>query len=110
MTGNTLTGRYAGTSNALFKLALKTSALTLITLGVYRFWGKTRIRKYIWSSTHVGEDNFEYTGTGLEKFLGFLIAVVVLPTPPFWFAMQIVLGTRLPLRGCVVAQYLVKQE
>ena len=70
--------RYHGESGPLFWLALKTSLLTLVTLGIYRFWAKTRIRKYFWSSV-VGEgDGFEYTGTGLEKLLGFLVAVVVL--------------------------------
>ncbi|WP_298806367.1 DUF898 family protein [uncultured Lentibacter sp.] len=71
-------GQYRGTLSELFPLALKVTLLTLITLGLYRFWGKTRIRKYIWSSTLGDGDAFEYTGTGLEKFLGFLVAVVVL--------------------------------
>ena len=57
---------------------MKTSFLTLITLGIYRFWAKTRIRKYIWSGTAAGQDSFEYTGTGLEKFSGFLVTIVVL--------------------------------
>ena len=73
-----LIGHYFGARRALFALALRTSFLTLITLGIYRFWGKTRIRKYIWSATSDGQDSFEYTGTGLEKFLGFLAAIVVL--------------------------------
>lgn len=71
-------GEYFGKSGALFGLFIKTSLLTLLTLGLYRFWAKTRIRKYIWSATSGDGDSFEYTGTGLEKFLGFLIAVVFL--------------------------------
>ncbi|WP_425040503.1 DUF898 family protein [Primorskyibacter sp. S187A] len=71
-------GRYHGDGASMFRLALKTGALTLITLGIYRFWAKTRIRKYIWSSTELDGARFEYTGTGLEKFLGFLIAIVIL--------------------------------
>ncbi len=59
-------------------LGLVTGLLTTVTLGVYRFWAKTRIRKYIWSSVTFEGDSFEYTGTGLEKFLGFLTAVVIL--------------------------------
>ncbi|MGB0797738.1 MAG: DUF898 family protein, partial [Planktomarina sp.] len=62
----------------LFWLAIKTTLLTVITLGVYRFWARTRIRRYIWSAIRPGGDEFEYTGTGLEKFLGFLLAVVIL--------------------------------
>ena len=71
-------GRYFGQSKPLFALYLKTTFLTLVTLGIYRFWAKTRIRKYIWSASSADGDSFEYTGTGLEKFLGFLVAIVIL--------------------------------
>ena len=70
--------RYTGEKGPLFNLAFKTGLLTVITLGIYRFWQKTRIRKYIWSSVNAGGDTFEYTGTGIEKFLGFLVAIVFL--------------------------------
>ena len=73
-----LNGEYHGEGKTLFWLVMKTSLLTLVTLGIYRFWAKTRIRKYLWSGTSAGDDSFEYTGTGLEKFLGFLVAIVVL--------------------------------
>lgn len=69
---------YRGEQGPLFWLALKTAVLTLITLGFYRFWAKTRIRKYFWSATAPGGDPMEYTGNGLEKLLGFLIAVAFL--------------------------------
>ena len=42
---------YRGEQGPLFKLGLKTSLLTLVTLGIYRFWAKTRLRKYFWSAT-----------------------------------------------------------
>ena len=71
-------GEYSGGSGPLFSLVFRTSVLTLLTLGIYRFWAKTRIRKYIWSSVSADGDAFEYTGTGLEKFIGFLVAIVVL--------------------------------
>ena len=70
--------RYSGQSGPIFKLAFVTGLLTFITVGVYRFWAKTRMRNYIWSSVSIDGDAFEYTGTGLEKLLGFLIAIVFL--------------------------------
>lgn len=70
--------RYSGQSGPIFKLAFVTGLLTLVTVGIYRFWAKTRMRKYIWSSVSIDGDAFEYTGTGLEKLLGFLIAIVFL--------------------------------
>ncbi|WP_324751460.1 DUF898 family protein [Roseovarius sp. Pro17] len=80
MTGEpgSLKGEYRGTAGPLFWLALRTSMLTALTLGVYRFWAKTRIRRHVWSCVAADGDAFEYTGTGLEKFLGFLAAIVVL--------------------------------
>ena len=70
--------RYFGKGGPLFRLYFLTALLTLVTLGIYRFWAKTRIRKYIWSATSGDGDSFEYTGTGFEKFLGFLVAIVIL--------------------------------
>src|SRR6056297_4326250 len=75
---NMLDAHYAGERGPLFKLAVVTAMLTIVTLGIYRFWAKTRIRKYVWSSVSGGRDAFEYTGTGIEKFLGFLMAIVIL--------------------------------
>ena len=69
---------YAGRAGPLFGLSIKTLLLTVLTLGIYRFWMKTRMRRYYWSSVQPGGAPFEYTGTGLEKLLGFLIAVVFL--------------------------------
>jgi uncharacterized membrane protein YjgN (DUF898 family) len=69
---------YTGRKKPLLKLALWTGFLTLITLGIYRFWARTRIRKYFWSAVSPDGTPLEYNGTGLEKFLGFLIAVAVL--------------------------------
>lgn len=70
--------KFLGTKDEIFQLGLRTGALTIVTLGIYRFWAKTRLRRHIWSATEVGKDSFEYTGTGMEKFMGFLVAIVVL--------------------------------
>jgi uncharacterized membrane protein YjgN (DUF898 family) len=74
----TLEGHYAGQRKPLFNIAVVTALLSTPTFGIYRFWAKTRVRRYIWSSISDGRDSFEYTGTGLEKLLGFLVAIVVL--------------------------------
>ena len=69
---------YVGTRAQLFRLALVTSVLTVLTLGLYRFWMKTRLRRYYWSAIRPGGQALEYVGEPLEKLLGFLIAVVFL--------------------------------
>ncbi len=66
----------------LFVLFIINFLLGIVTLGFYRFWGKTRIRKYIWSRTSFRGERFEYSGTGLELFLGFLFAFSIFG-PPF---------------------------
>lgn len=73
-----ITLEYSGTYRPLLKISIVTTLLTLITIGFYRFWARTRVRKYMWSAISLNDAPLEYTGKGLEKFLGFLIAVAVL--------------------------------
>ncbi len=65
----------------LLKLTIVNFLLGLITLGIYRFWAKTNVRKHIWSSVHINGEPLEYTGTGMELFKGFLVVFVVLILP-----------------------------
>lgn len=67
-----------GHRSALFWLALKTGFLTVLTLGIYRFWMRTRLRRWYWSAVRPGGHPLEYVGDPIEKLLGFLFAVVVL--------------------------------
>ena len=69
---------YDGTRGPVAKIAVSNALLTLVTLGVYRFWGKTRVRRYLWSRISFLGDRAEYTGTGGELLLGFLAAIAVL--------------------------------
>ncbi len=73
-----ITTEFVGRRGHLFWLSLKTSILTLLTLGFYRFWAKTRIRRFYWSAVRPGGHPLEYVGEPVEKLLGFLIAVVIL--------------------------------
>jgi len=73
-----LEGEFLGRRVRLFGLALRTGVLTILTLGFYRFWMKTRLRRWYWSSIRVGGLPLEYVGDPVEKLLGFLIAVVIL--------------------------------
>lgn len=66
---------------------IKGMLLTLVTFGLYRFWFKSRLRRYYLSNTRLLGDGFEYTGTGKELFVGFLIAIAILA--PFYLAATI---------------------
>jgi uncharacterized membrane protein YjgN (DUF898 family) len=65
----------------LLKLTVVNFLLGLVTLGFYRFWAKTNVRKHIWSSVHINGEPLEYTGTGVELFKGFLVVFFVLVLP-----------------------------
>ncbi len=72
---------------SLFGLLLRNLGLNIVTLGFYRFWGRTRLRRYLWSNIEVLGDPLAYTGTGMELFKGFLIALCVLA--PYFIAVNL---------------------
>lgn len=72
--GQTLTCSCEAEGLTLLGLYLKTLMLSIVTLGIYSFWGRTEIRRYLYSSTKVGDDNFAWHGTGREMLLGWLKA------------------------------------
>lgn len=76
--GGPPTVAYSGAFGEAWKLAIKTTFLTAVTLGVYRFWAKTRLRRYFWSRIAVAGEPLEYDGTGLELFLGFLVVILIM--------------------------------
>lgn len=55
--------------------------LKFLTLGLYGFWGKTEVRRRLWSAIRLEGEPLNYSGTGRELFLGFLVifGVVLLP-------------------------------
>ncbi|MEX0582849.1 MAG: DUF898 family protein [Sneathiella sp.] len=57
---------------------IKNKIFGLLTLGIYRFWGKTYLRQILWQGLKIGTDRLEYRGTAKELFIGFLIALIVL--------------------------------
>lgn len=69
--------RYHGISGELFGIFLDNIVLTVLTLGIYRFWGKTRTRRDTIGHIEAFGDRFEYSGTGGELFFGFLKALLV---------------------------------
>ena len=95
---------YDGSTGELFRLWLKTTVLAILTLGFYRFWGRTRIRRYLWSRLSLLDDRFEYDGTGMELFVRFLlvVAVVLLPLGAVGLVLQF---AGLPLPWVVAGRY-----
>lgn len=69
---------YFGRWQDVLKLCCWNTLWTILTLGIFRFWAKTRMRRYIWSNIVIDGDALEYTGRGLELFLGFVIVTLIL--------------------------------
>ena len=69
--------RFTGKGSAYFGLLFKTFIFSLLTFGIYSFWGRTRQRQYLWGNTLLLGEPLEYTGTGKELFISFLIVLPV---------------------------------
>jgi uncharacterized membrane protein YjgN (DUF898 family) len=89
---------FTGDWKEFLPIALTNLLLTVVTLGIYRFWAKARERRYLWSRTRFIDDHLEWTGTGKEMFIGFLIVMVVLL--PIFLVFQMAMEA-LTLRGQV---------
>jgi len=69
---------FTGNRSEFRHLVMRGGALELVTVGFYRFWLATDMRRHLWSSTSVGPDGLEYTGTAKELLIGFLFALAIL--------------------------------
>lgn len=72
---------FHGAGGSLFGIHIVNVFLTIITLGVYYFWAKVRVRSYLLSQTEFAGDRFAYHGTGKELLFGFLKAVLLIGIP-----------------------------
>jgi uncharacterized membrane protein YjgN (DUF898 family) len=72
------TVRFLGDEDAYWRLRIKGAALVVVTLGIYRFWLATDVRRFLWSNTEISGDTLEYNGLATELLVGFLFAVAIL--------------------------------
>ncbi len=69
---------FSGNRGEFRKLVTRGALLEFVTVGFYRFWLATDIRRHLWSHTAVDGDAAEYTGRGKELLIGFLIALAII--------------------------------
>lgn len=83
----------SATWGGILPITLLNALLNIITLTLWRFWGRTRVRRYLWSTTTVNGTPLEYTGSGLELFRSFIVVMlfVLLPIYAVMFAGQLLL-------------------
>ncbi|OBX18094.1 hypothetical protein A9995_13100 [Erythrobacter sp. QSSC1-22B] len=87
---------FDGTWREFAPIAFTNLLLTIVTLGIYRFWATTRERRYLWSRSRFVDERLEWAGTGMELFIGFLLVLVLFLLPFFSIGL---LAESLVLRG-----------
>lgn len=69
---------FFGANRDFWRLMIRGNLLLMLTLGLYRFWLVTDVRRFLWNNTEIGGEAIEYSGTALELLAGFLIAMALL--------------------------------
>ncbi len=69
---------FLGDRRAFSRLTIWGTLLQALTLGFYRFWLFTDMRRYLWAHTTVDGESLEYTGTAGELLRGYLMALGLL--------------------------------
>ncbi len=72
---------FGGRAGSLLGIHIVNVFLTLLTLGVYSFWAKARVRRYLFAQTELDGDRFAFHGRGLEMLIGFAKAIIVFGLP-----------------------------
>lgn len=94
--------RFLGHRRTYWRLLVRGALLLMVTLGIYRFWLNTDVRRYLWANTEVAGETLEYTGTPLELLLGFLVAIAILmPVYVGFFLAALDLGTIGQMSGLI---------
>ncbi len=72
---------FHGAGGTLFGIHLVNTLFTLVTLGLYYYWGKVRVRSYLFGQTEFAGDRFSYHGNARELLNGALKASLVFGVP-----------------------------
>ena len=86
---------FHGSGYELFEIWIVNLSYTLLTLGVYYFWAKVRVRMYLLSRLEFDDHPFVYHGTGKELLVGWGKATLVITVP---LSLPILLNANLTIR------------
>jgi uncharacterized membrane protein YjgN (DUF898 family) len=71
---------FHGSGGEIFGMHAKNMLLAILTCGIYAFWGKVALRRYMYGQLEFEGQRFAYHGNGKDLFLGFLkLAVILVP-------------------------------
>ncbi len=94
---------FSGRRGQLAVLLVRNLLLTMATLGIYRFWAKTRVRGFLWRHVQLLGEPLEYLGTGTGLLIGFLIAlVIVAPFTSAYSLLPLLIPDGVPYSGLVL--------
>jgi len=69
---------FKGSGFDYFSILIINWILTVITLGLYYPWARARTLSFIYGNTEMENSRFVFHGTGMQMFVGFIKAIVVL--------------------------------
>ncbi|MBO9579745.1 MAG: DUF898 domain-containing protein [Sphingobium sp.] len=72
---------FSGNWREYAPIAFTNLLLMIVTLGIYRFWAVTRTRQYLWSRSRFIDAQLEWTGTGKELLIGFVLVAILFGIP-----------------------------
>jgi uncharacterized membrane protein YjgN (DUF898 family) len=72
---------FHGAGGTLFGIHLVNTLVTLLTLGLYYYWAKVRVRMFLFSQTEFAGDRFSYHGNARELLNGAMKASLVFGVP-----------------------------
>src|SRR5690349_4373120 len=91
---------FHGQGSTLFGIHVVNVLLTIVTIGIYYFWAKTRVRSYLMGQSEFEGDRFAYHGTARELLMGTIKAVLVFGVPILILqAVRDMLDVPLAVRG-----------
>jgi uncharacterized membrane protein YjgN (DUF898 family) len=94
--------RFVGRAEDYWRLMIRGAVLQAMTLGIYRFWLSTDMRRFLWGAIDISGDTPDYTGTALELLIGFLIAIgILIPVYVLFFVASLEFGLLSELSGVV---------
>ena len=94
--------KFLGSRRAYWRLLIRGGILLMVTLGIYRFWLMTDVRRFLWANSEIDGETLEYSGTPFELLLGFLVAVAILiPIYAGFFLAALDLGVLGKLSGAI---------
>ncbi len=85
-----------GRGRTLFGIFIVNTFFTLLTLGLYSFWGRVRIRQFLSSQTSFAHTRFSYHGTPQELLKGWSKAFAVFGLPYAFLSLVPLIWDQIP--------------